>query len=271
MKQNTIKNNYNNSINDGIAYGDDEILVYNENRHLHVERFKTKQLLELPYDGYFITRYHSKVVFADKKRGFVLCAFDLGASKEEVLLDKDVRWVVCVGDNCFFTCGDDNFLWRYDLLTQTSELVYKSSCNYLCYGGDKIFFSNWEDNKYLYSYNIKKGTIALEYAMNCAWINYVKEECVLFRNWNNGKTYFINLETREFRVMNTDESNYLLYHQGYIFYSNIRQGGLWQQSILDKKDKKQLLTGSFKRLNIVKDCLYCVNDKKELTKHKIIL
>lgn len=271
MELKALNYNYNNAINDGITYIDEELTIYNENCHLYVCYRNSNNILELPYDGYFITRHDSKIIFADKKNNFALCAFDLKAAKDEVLIDMDVRWVICIQNFCYFTCDDSNYLWQYDLTHRTAKLILENSCNYLCYGDGKIYFSNWSVNKYLYSYDLSSGLIRQEYAMNCAWVNYVKSGYVCFRNWDNGKTYLLNLLTKDFKVLNTDESNYLLYHNGYIFYSNIRQGGLWRQNIMDKKDKKQLLSGTFKRLNIIGDYLYCIDDKKTLIKHKLNL
>lgn len=269
MNTNVSNYNYNNAINDGITYCDEYLTVYNENGCLYVCYKDGNNTLELPYDGYFITRYGSNLIYADKKKGFALCVYDLETEKEVILWNLDVRWIICVKDICYFTCGDNNFLWQYDLKHRTSILLFENSCNYLCYGDNKIYFSNWSDNKYLYSYSVLNGQIKLEYAMNCAWVNYVNTECVCFRNWDNGKTYLLNLGTKEFRVLNTDESNYLLYHGGYIYYSNIRQGGLWRQNIMDKKDKKLLLDGAYKRLNIAGEYLYCIDPNKTLIKHKL--
>ena len=95
--------NYNNAINDGITYCDEYLIVYNENCCLYVCYRNGYGTLELQYDGYFITRYDSKLIFADKKKGFALCAYDLETEKEYVLWNIDVRWIICVKDICFFT------------------------------------------------------------------------------------------------------------------------------------------------------------------------
>ena len=98
--------------------------------------------------------------------------------------------------------------------------------------------------------------------IDACWIN-TDGENIIFRAWHNRKTYLYNIGKCKLRVLNADGSNYLHYSNGYIYYDNIRLGGLWRQSVDDKSDKICISPAKVKRINTHGNTLIFQDEKKQ--------
>lgn len=254
-------NAVNNIINDGILCGGEGFRCYNRDKHLIIE-YHDGSMSQVEHDAYFINTVKNKVYFASKNDGFNLYEYDVNTKLCNLVIDRDIRWLQIWNDALIYTSGDNNFLYQYHLPTRIETILLSSSCNYLCLLSDRIYFSNWSSNKELWQYSLHSHDVHKVLDIDACWIN-TDGENIIFRAWHNRKTYLYNIGKCKLRVLNADGSNYLHYSNGYIYYDNIRLGGLWRQSVDDKSDKICISPAKVKRINTHGNTLIFQDEKKQ--------
>lgn len=254
----------NNITTDGLYYRDSEIECYN-NGCLFLYVRATNQRRTLSYNGFFINRIANYVIFTPKEMGFILLAYDIFTENTISITDCDTRWCVVRSDRyVYYTKGEANYLYEFDIKLWKERCLLSHSCNYLAVNGDILYFSDWSNKQYLCSLNLDTYFYNVIVSLDVAWINIVDEYNLLFRCWHNRKTYLFNLQTNDLSLLNVDSANYICYDNGYIYYDNIKYGGLYQQSIISKHIKRRLFDGKTRRVAIVDDNTICFqNSSKE--------
>ncbi len=253
----------NNIINDGIASKGKTYICYNKDKHLVIEH-NCVEVVRVKHDAFFINTNGYKIYFASKNEGFNLLEYDINTCEVTRLVNRCIRWLSIREGILFYTCDDDNYLFSYNLINGEETLLLNNSCNYLCLLGDSVYFSNWSVNKTLWKYCILTGTASKVVDMDVAWIN-TDGVHLIFRVWHNRKTYIYHIEKRCYRVLNSDGANYLHYYNGYIYYDNIRLGGLWKQSINNRLDKCCIYGHKVRRINSLDNTLFFQDTNKKLT------
>lgn len=254
----------NNVINDGIACFDNDYIIFNEDKHLVLKNNVSGRSSILPFDGYFLNLRYPVVYFALKTDGFCLYEYNLLSSDCTKIVQGEVKWAQLAGNNIYYTIDESNFLYSYNLIDKTSSLLLEQDSNYLCVVGDIIYFSNWSRGKALWAYSITTHDDWEVLDKDVAWINVVDKERLVFRCWHNRKTYSYHIGERNLTLLNADGANYLYYRDGFIYYDNKRLGGLWRQSIINKRDKSCIYGDALKRINSVEDYLLFQDKNKHL-------
>ncbi len=254
----------NNIINDGIACFDNDYIIINEDKRLVLKKICSGKSSILPFDGYFVNLRYPVIYFALKTDGFCLYEYNLLSSECRKIVQGEVKWAQLVGDNIYYTLDESNFLYSYSLAEKTSSLLIEQDSNYLCVIGDIIYFSNWSQGKALWAYNITTHDLWKVLDKDVAWINVVDSERLVFRCWHNRKTYIYHIGKKILTLLNADGANYLYYRNGFIYYDNKRLGGLWRQSVSNKRDKFCIYGNPIKRINSVEDFLLFQDRDKHL-------
>lgn len=254
----------NNIINDGIACFENDYILFNEDKHLVLKNISTGTSSILPFDGFFVNLRYPVVYFALKTDGFCLYEYNLLSSECTKIVQGEVKWAQLVGDNIYYTLDESNFLYSYNLAKNSSSLLLEQDCNYLCVIGDIIYFSNWSKGNALWAYNITTNDLWEVLDKDVAWINVVDTERLVFRCWHNRKTYSYHIGEKILTLLNADGANYLYYRDGFIYYANKRLGGLWRQSVTNKRDKLCIYGNTIKRINSVEDYLLFQDRNKHL-------
>lgn len=258
--------NTNNIVNDGIACVGDGYVIYNENKHLVLKSLNSGETKQLSYDGYFLNIRFPYVFFALKPDGFSLYRYNITSGEHFRIVKGEVKWVQVVADKVYYTLDANNYLYLYDIATGTTKLTLRQDSNYLCVVGDKIYFSNWSCGKTLWEYNTVDDEAHKILDKDVAWINVIDEDTLVFRSWHNRKTYTLHIPTRSCNMLNADGANYLHYRDGFIYYANKRLGGLWRQSVLDKRNKSCIWSTSVRRINTIDNVLFFQDENKQLVR-----
>lgn len=254
----------NNVVNDGIGCFDNDYIIFNEDKHLVLKDISSGKSSLLPFDGFFLNLRYPVVYFALKTDGFCLYEYNLLSFDCTKIVQGEVKWAQLVGDNIYYTLDRSNYLYSYSFAEKSSSLLLEQDCNYLCVVGDIIYFSNWSKGKALWAYNIITHDLWEVLDKDVAWINVIDTERLVFRCWHNRKTYSYHIKEKSLRLLNADGANYLYYRDGFIYYYNKRLGGLWRQSIINKRDKSCIYGDTIRRINSVNDYLLFQDRNKHL-------
>jgi len=262
-----INQKINNIINDGIYYADEEYQIYNDGHRMCIYKGETC-INQVDVLAYCLFRWKDEVFYTSKKEGFKLFAYDLKEGTSRRILNQDVRWPLIKDEVIYFTSGSQNYIYSYDLKTTNVEMVCPTDSNYLLSIGDDLFFSNWSDGKKLYRFNLVNGELHKISDLDVAWINYYKNDYLVFRSWNNWKTYCMNYRTGVFRVLNKDGASFLLVRDEYIYYCRTRDLVLVEQNI-QTKDKRILFPNKAIRINSTKKGIYFQLEDKTMREVEI--
>lgn len=255
---------------DGLYYSDSEIECYNGNGYLSVVHCATGQTKIIKYNGYFINRVSSYILFTPKEKGFVLLAFNIFTDEIKQITNCDTRWCTVKDDRyIYYTKGNTNYLYEYDVILESEKCLLEHSCNYIVNIGPTLYFSDWSNKQYLCSLDI----VTLEYKCNLefdvAWLNVIDTKNLIFRCWHNRKTYRYDLSTGQVFLINTDSANYCCYNNGFLYYDNVKYGGLFQQSIYNRNIKRRLCNNKSRRIAIVDNNTICFQCNKQICFLKI--